>query len=249
MATPMSADGWLRALKSEGITKIVQMPNWKTHNRTAATGKEFGPVHGALIHHTAGVSSTMAQYVYNGTKALPGPLCHDFLAKDGTLYLVGHGRTNHAGTTTPEVKDAIIADHAPVSTMRNGAETVDANDFLYGLEIENKGDGKDPYTAAQMDVAVRWAAARLRYHGWKATSAWGHKEITTRKVDPSFDMTAFRKKVQERLDKPASAPSEPATKPPATTPPKPATTRAVPLTELDALKKSLAALTKIVEGL
>lgn len=246
MATPMSSGGWENALRIEGITKIVKTPGWATDGRDKATGKTFGPVHGALIHHTAGRDSL--KLVQEGTSALPGPLCHDYLAKDGTLYLIGTGRTNHAGTCTPAVRDAIIAEKTPVSSMRNGTESVDANDFLYGLEIENLGDGKDPYPAVQYAVAVKWAAARLRYHGWGANSAWGHKELTTRKIDPSFDMTKFRKDVAALLKiKPGTTPKPPA---PTTPPPaKPPTTKAVPVAELDALKKSLAALTKIVEGL
>lgn len=214
MATPMSADGWLNALRVEGITKIVQMPNWKTHNRDDETGKVFGPVYGVAIHHTAGVGPGMAEFCRKGSADLPGPLVQDFLAKDGTLYLVGHGRCNHAGSVTPAVRDAIKADKAPTGHEREqGAETVDGNDFLYGLEIENKGDGKDPYPAAQYAVAVKWAAARLRYHGWTANSAWGHKELTTRKTDPSFPkgMAQFRKDVAAVLAHPAGykAPTTP----------------------------------------
>jgi hypothetical protein len=144
-------------------------------------------------------------------------VCHDFLAKDGTLYVVGHGRTNHAGTTTPAVRDAIIAEQTPANQRTIGSETVDANDFLFGLEIENKGDGKDPYPAIQMDVAVRWATAIARFYGWGRNSVWGHGEITTRKVDPSFSMPTFRGRVADRLvinplnPAPAPAPSAPAT--------------------------------------
>jgi hypothetical protein len=160
----------------------------------------------------------MADFVYKGTSALPGPLCHDFLAKDGTLYLVGNGRTNHAGSVTPAVKAAIIAEDKPASQRSQGAETVDGNDFLYGIEIENRGNGTDPYPPAQYDVAVRWAAARARYHGWSANSVWGHKEITMRKIDPSFDMIKFRKDVAARLSKPATAPTVPVAVPVVTAP-------------------------------
>lgn len=193
----MSADQWLAALRAEGITKIVQMPDWRTHNRNHKGA--WGEVHGIVVHHTAGVGSWMADYCYSGTSSLPGPVCHEFLAKDGTLYLVGHGRANHAGTTTQNVYDSILREdmHPP---RPSGAETLDGNRFLYGLEIENKGDGKDPYPAAQYDVAVRWAAARARVHGWTAGSVRGHKEITTRKIDPSFSMDTFRGDVEARLN-------------------------------------------------
>lgn len=210
MATPMSAGGWENALRLEGITKIVKMPGWATHNRNHKGA--WGEVHGAVIHHTAGVGSGMADFCYNGTSALPGPLCHDFLAKDGTLYLVGNGRTNHAGTITEKAHNAILSEMMPLTgTFDPGSATepYDGNRELYGLEIENRGDGKDVYPEAQYDVAVRWAAARLRYHGWSAGSVAGHKEVTRRKIDPSFSMALFRVNVASRLSRPAGAPDAP----------------------------------------
>jgi hypothetical protein len=208
MATPWTPEQRIAAYKREGITKIVYMPGWQTHNRDDETGKPFGSVYGVAVHHTAGVGSGLAEYIRRGSTELPGPLSQDFLAKDGTLYVVGHGRCNHAGTVTPAVKAAIIAEQAPQRSLLDGTESVDGNDFLYGLEIENKGDGKDPYPAAQYDVAVRWATAHCRHHGWSRYSVWGHKEITRRKTDPSFDMVKFRTDVDRRLyTAPTPAPS------------------------------------------
>lgn len=205
MSAPWSFEDRLAAYRAAGITKIVIMKNAATHNRDEETGKPFGEVYGVAIHHTAGVGSGQKDVCYNGVAGLPGPLCHDFLAKDGTLYVVGHGRTNHAGTVTPAVKAAIKADKAPVASMRDGTETEDGNDFLFGLEIENKGDGKDPYPAAQYDVAVRWAYAHLNHYNWTKNSAWGHKELTKRKIDPSFPMGQFRTDVDKML---ADGPTE-----------------------------------------
>lgn len=198
MATPWTFAQRIAAYKAAGIKKIVIVKGAETRNRDGATGKAFGPVHGVLIHHTAGRDSKST--VTNGTASLPGPLCHDLLAKDGTLYVIGHGRTNHAGSCTPAVRDAIVDEKKPVASMRNGTESVDANDFLFGLEIENLGDGKDPYPTAQYDVAVKWAYAHLKHYGWSENSAWGHKELTTRKIDPTFDMNEFRGLVGELLD-------------------------------------------------
>lgn len=200
MATPWTFEQRLAAYRAEGITRITVMSGARTHSRDSATGRAFGPVYGLTIHHTAGVGSGMPSVIYNGVTGLPGPLAQDFLAKDGTLYVVGHGRCNHAGSVTPAVKAAIIAEQAPAGQRDAGSETEDGNDFLYGLEIENKGDGDDPYPAAQYDVAVRWAAAHLRHHGWGVNSAWGHKEITRRKIDPSFSMVKFRADVKARLE-------------------------------------------------
>jgi len=199
MSTPMTAAQWLAALRAEGITDIVEMPNWKTHNRNP--GRAWGDVHGLAVHHTAGVGTGMADYCYNGSAALPGPLVQDFLAKDGTLYLVGNGRCNHAGTIAANAHNAIVNEAMPFnSTLKPDAtEPYDGNRELYGLEIENRGDGSDPYPAKQMDVAVRWAAARCRVHDWTAGSIAGHKELTRRKTDPSFDIAGFRRIVRDRL--------------------------------------------------
>lgn len=196
----MSAAQWLAALRAEGITKIVEMPGWKTHNRNE--GRAWGEVHGLAVHHTAGVGTGMANYCYKGSAALPGPLVQDFLAKDGTLYLVGNGRCNHAGTIAANAHDAIANDAMPFTgTLKpDSSEPYDGNRELYGLEIENRGDGSDPYPAAQYDVAVRWAAARCRVHDWTAGSIAGHKELTRRKTDPSFSMPVFRENVRDRLD-------------------------------------------------
>lgn len=206
MATPWTFEERLAAYRAEGITKIVIMPGAKTHNRDAETGKAFGPVYGLTVHHTAGDwadDRDGAVFCFNGTSALPGPLCQDYVGEDGTLYVIGHGRCNHAGTTTQAVKNSLLAGRAPNMTDRGvGAENVDANDFMYGLEIENRGDGKDPYEPAQYDTAVRWAAAHIRHYakdGWDQNNAWGHKEITKRKPDPSFDMNRYRADVKARL--------------------------------------------------
>lgn len=209
MSVPMTADQWLAALKAEGITKIVQMDGWRTHNRNHK--RAWGEVHGVLIHHTVGVGTGMADYCYNGTPALPGPLCHDFLAKNGTLYLVGNGRTNHAGTIAANAHNAFAAETMPMNgTFKpDASEPYDGNRELYGLEIENRGDGSDPYPAAQYDVAVRWAAARCRFHGWTAGSVAGHKEVTRRKIDPSFSTALFRTHVAQRLAAKSPAPKPP----------------------------------------
>ena len=214
MAVPMTAPQMLKALRAEGV-RTVEMRGWATHNRNHKGA--WGEVYGVLIHHTAGVSSGMAQFCYDGTSALPGPLCHAMAAKNGKVHLVGHGRANHAGLIDANAMASLMAEDgkhpAPVK------DSVDGNRQLYGLEIENKGDGRDPYPAGQWDQSVRWAAAICRFHGWTAESVGAHKEVTRRKIDPSFNMRMFRLAVAARLkhaaswspgDVPTPAPAKPA---------------------------------------
>jgi hypothetical protein len=224
MATPLAASTLLAALKAEGC-KVVEYKSWRTHNRNSKGA--WGPVNGVMIHHTvsSGEDSSVA-LCYNGHSALPGPLCHTVGGKSGKLYMVGHGRANHAGSGDGDVLRAVINETAlPADNEAN----TDGNSRFYGLEIVNLGNGKDTYPAAQYDAAVRWAAAICRTHGWGAGSVIGHKEWQPGKIDPhgpvegrgAFDMNRFRADVAERLKHPASwnpgtsspAPAKPQTPP------------------------------------
>ncbi|MEU8713625.1 N-acetylmuramoyl-L-alanine amidase [Streptomyces sp. NPDC048663] len=201
MATPLTADAWLTVLRAEGV-HVAEYPGWRTRSRDAATGKTFGPVHGVLIHHTAATSS-LDGVARDGRPDLPAPLAHTHLAKTGLATMGSAGRANHAGLAAANVVAALTAEKTLPKQDRSS--TVDGNDCLYGIEIENRGDGKDPYPAVQYDAAVRWAAAICRHHGWSAASVAGHKETSVEgKVDPSFPMDQFRADVDERLKHSAS---------------------------------------------
>lgn len=219
MATPLSAAKMLAVLKAEGLT-VHEHSGWATHNRDSATGKTFGPVIGVLIHHTAGHNDR--ELCYNGRSGLPGPLCHSWLGKTDGLWMIGHGRANHAGMVDLDVLNA-LRDEAPLP--HDDVANVDGNDSLYGLEIENLGKDGDPYPDAQYQQAVLWAAALCRAHGWSEKSIAGHKEVQPGKVDPSFDMDDFRADVKKQL----------AAKPETTTPSKPTGSAKKPKVDLSRL--------------
>jgi hypothetical protein len=198
MATPLTADVIVAALKAEGV-KVAEHAGWRTHNRNSKG--PWGPVRGVVIHHTAGTNSL--ELCYDGRSDLPGPLCHTHLAKTGVATMVGNGRANHAGTFAANAVTA-MTNESTTHPRPDVAEPVDGNAIAYGIEVENLGNGTDTYPAAQYETAVRWAAALCRAHGWSAESVIGHREGTRRKTDPSFSMTAFRAAVAERLTHPAS---------------------------------------------
>ncbi|MEO3749740.1 N-acetylmuramoyl-L-alanine amidase [Streptomyces sp. B6B3] len=205
MATPLSADRVLSALRDEGV-KVVEYKSWRTHNRNHVGA--WGPVHGVMIHHTVttGTQSTV-DLCYDGRSDLPGPLCHGVIAKDGTCYLVGHGRANHAGSGDGDVLDAVIAE----SSLPADNETdTDGNIHFYGFECVNLGDGQDPWPPEQVEAVVRASAALCRAHGWGndgPTSVIGHLEWQPGKIDPrgpGVSMGDIRERVTERLDHPPS---------------------------------------------
>jgi len=162
-----------------------------------------------MIHHTvtSGTASSV-ELCYNGHSSLPGPLCHGVIAKDGTIYLVGNGRANHAGSGDDDVLRAVIDERElPADNEAN----TDGNRHFYGFEAINLGDGKDPWPAAQREAIVRASAAICRAHGWTHRSVIGHKEWQPGKIDPrtgtgGVDVSppVLRRLIDERLTHPAN---------------------------------------------
>jgi hypothetical protein len=201
MATPLAADRLLAALRKEGLT-VVEHRDWRNNNRNHKG--PWGPVNGVMIHHTvtSGTSSSV-ELCYNGHSSLPGPLCHGVIAKNGTVYLVGNGRTNHAGLGDDDVLRAVIDERElPADNEAN----TDGNRHFYGFECVNLGNGEDPWPAAQLEAIEKAAAAICRAHGWSHRSTIGHLEWQPGKVDPrGFSMDDMRDRIQARLGRPAGS--------------------------------------------
>ncbi|MER5433884.1 peptidoglycan-binding protein [Streptomyces sp. NPDC002588] len=217
MANPLSADALVAALRSEGVT-VVEHSGWRTHNRNSKGS--WGPVNGVIIHHTvtSGTSNSVS-ICFNGYSALPGPLCHGVIAKDGTVHLVGNGRANHAGSGDGDVLRAVVAESTTLPAPNQN--DTDGNVHFYGFECVNLGDGKDPWPDVQLEAMVRASAALCRAHGWSAHSVIGHKEWTNTKIDPrGFAMADFRDRVAARL---GAGPTGPSTTKPAAYQPFPGT--------------------------
>ncbi|MFE2112061.1 peptidoglycan-binding protein [Streptomyces microflavus] len=215
MATPLSADRLLKALRDEGL-HVVEHRSWRTNNRNHKG--PWGPTHGVMIHHTvsAGTASSV-ELCYNGHSALPGPLCHGVIDKAGTVHLVANGRANHAGLGDDDVLRAVVAERElPPDDEAN----TDGNRHFYGFEAVNLGDGKDPWPEVQLLAIERAAAAVCRAHGWSERSVIGHLEWQPGKVDPrGFTMNSMRTRIGARLDRDPDGPAEPEEpKPPAKPP-------------------------------
>lgn len=199
MANPLSADAALKALRSIGLT-VVETPGWKTRNRNHKGA--WGPVHGVMLHHTVtrGTKSTV-NVIVNGRPDLPGPLSQGMIAKDGTVYLTGWGRCNHAGLGDPDVLNAVIAERA---LPKKKSATIDGNARFYGFECENLGDGHDPWPQVQVRSMVLASAALIHAHGWGTngpTSVIGHCEWQIGKIDPyPLSMDDIRRQVAGVVD-------------------------------------------------
>jgi len=159
-----------------------------------------------MIHHTvsSGTENSVA-LCYNGHSELPGPLCHGVIDKEGTVWLVGWGRANHAGGGDGDVLNAVINENygerpPPTDKHQGSAGAVDGNARFYGFECINLGNGTDPWPEAQLDAIERASAALCRAHGWSAKSVIGHLEWSDWKSDPKgFTMPFMRARIAERL--------------------------------------------------
>ncbi|MEV0115886.1 N-acetylmuramoyl-L-alanine amidase [Streptomyces sp. NPDC050844] len=195
MAPPLSPGSFLDALRDEGLI-VVEVGDWEHHNRNHKG--PWGPVHGVVIHHTVtSGSARTVQICRDGHAALPGPLCHGVITKDGRVHLVGYGRANHAGLGDPDVLRAVIAEKAPPI---DDEATADGNRHFYGFECENLGDGKDPWPAAQLLAIEKVSAALCRRHGWSVRSVIRHLDWQPGKIDPrGIDWLAMRERITARL--------------------------------------------------
>jgi len=173
---------WLPdALRDEGLTVAV-VSGWKTRGAP----DPFAP-RGAMFHHTAsgrlsGVAPSLS-IVTHGRPDLPGPLCHVLVDRKGLAHVVASGRANHAGLGGPW-RDV------PFNS---------GNSFLVGVEVENDGVG-EPWSETVLDACDKVFTAILKHFGRDASWCVGHKEYTSRKIDPSLDMGRYRDRLRRFME-------------------------------------------------
>lgn len=176
------------ALRNGGIG-FWESPGWRGRGQGGMSG-----VRAIIIHHTAGGGSNDWKIVQNGRAGLRGLLSQMTFERDGGVRLLGAGQAWHAGTG-----------YWPTIGRNN------ANAWTIGIEGVSRGVGND-WTAAQRREYPRVAAALCRHYRLPAEAVIGHKEWTSRKIDPGdWDMNDFRNEVRRHLA--GGAPTAPAPAP------------------------------------
>lgn len=192
--------GLARVARKTGYP-VVERSGWKTRGHG-----QMGTIRSIICHHTASANTGNAPalgYVESNRGALPGPLAQYVLGRDGTIFVVAAGLCWHAGKV---------------------GKAAHGNKHAIGIEAENDGRG-EKWGPAQYDSYVKLCRALRDEFKLPTSAILGHKEVGIpkgRKIDPTFDMGAFRKYVAkgEYLDsdkvgtvKPAGSVSKPAAKP------------------------------------
>jgi hypothetical protein len=165
------------ACRKSGLT-VVEDAGWRTRGHGP-----MGPVAGIVCHHTAGPATGDApslRVVRDGRPDLPGPLSNIVLGRSGTVYVVAAGLSYHAGVTFLPIEDNYSA-----------------------VGIEGEATGVDAWPDVQMDAYVRLCRALCDHYCVSYDNVWGHKEVAKplgRKIDPNFDMNAFRARIRGEDD-------------------------------------------------
>lgn len=166
---------------------VIETAGWET------AGKDGFNPRGGVCHHD-GFPSTVSganavALLHRGRPDVPGPLCQIWLDDDydltGTpgdpaIYIISSGRANHAG--------------------KGGWNGLSGNTSVWGIEARNTGGPHDPWSPQMMECYLRVCCALAHKLGHGSEMVCAHKEwAPRRKIDPTFDMSAFRRAMKDRL--------------------------------------------------
>ncbi|GAA1955776.1 hypothetical protein GCM10009798_13770 [Nocardioides panacihumi] len=176
----------LAAVARKTSLDVIEVPGWETRGRG-----EMSDVRAVVCHHTATLNRTddmpSLPTLINGRSDLAGPLSHFGLSRSGKVYVVAAGRCNHAGT------------------VQNPSW---GNSHSIGIEAEATGTDST-WPEIQMAAYAQLCRVLADHYGLSVSAVLGHKEVADppgRKIDPNFDMTAFRLRVSALGGAPAPAP-------------------------------------------
>ncbi|MFN3430772.1 MAG: N-acetylmuramoyl-L-alanine amidase, partial [Candidatus Sericytochromatia bacterium] len=132
---------------------VVSMPS---PNRNSRGGAKIDTI---VLHHTAGggTAQDVGRYFQNPANEVSS---HYIVGKDGTIV--------------QPVADGDRSWHAGPSEFKG---RTDVNDFSLGIEIVNRGDGKDPYTDAQYVALGKLVAFMMSEYGIPMDRLTGHKDV------------------------------------------------------------------------
>lgn len=206
MAAPMTPAQMLAVAKSTGFP-VNTYTGWET--RTRNSGGTFTP-RGVVVHITAGGLGSRTAEAYIRDIILGDPQV-SFKAQfvtspDGTIWLVGTGRANHAGYCSDRAAKAFTAASFPTSgTVDWRGRDCNPGEFTYGIE----NIAGSSMTGRQRAASVALCSAIARHYGWSGGEMAGHGEIASDRsaADPNLNMGQFRADVMAAVKGGTAAPA------------------------------------------
>jgi hypothetical protein len=167
----------LAAVAAKTNLEVIEVSGWQTQGRG-----EMSDVRAVVCHHTATLNRTAdmpsLDTLIKGRPDLSGPLAHFGLSRSGKVYVIAAGRCNHAGT------------------VQNPSW---GNSHSIGIEAEATGTDAT-WPEVQMAAYAQLCRVLVDHFGLSVSAVLGHKEVADppgRKIDPNFDMAAFRARISE----------------------------------------------------
>ena len=191
---------WLpEALRLWGV-EVREMDGWKNRGQG-----DFTDIQGVMVHHT-GAANTSPEIIAFGHSALRGLLSQIHLDPKGVATMCGVGIAYHAGEADPGRGGPAGQGYVTRPSVSGPKTYTSGNARYIGIEAQHSGNPRDPWPEAQMEAYARCCAAISWFLGYGTDRVIGHKEYApSRKVDPSFQMEGFRRRVQWLLDNPPAA--------------------------------------------
>jgi len=159
------------ACRGSGL-RVVEVDGWPSRGHGQMSG-----VRTIVCHHTAGPPTGEAPSL---NFIRDRGLAQLVLGRSGTVYVVAAGLCFHAGVV-----------HEPNMGNR------------WAIGIEAEATGTAPWPRVQYDAYARLCAALAGHYRVPVARVLGHKEVAApagRKIDPNFDMVAFRALVADHLE-------------------------------------------------
>ena len=179
--------------------EVREYPNWRQRGQG-----DFTDIWGVMCHHT-GAANTSPKIIAEGHSALRGVLSQIHLDPQGVATICAAGLAFHAGEGyLPGLGGGYVT--RPTKSPNKSFPVGNAR--MIGIEAQHAGTPGVPWPERQMEAYSRICAALCWFHDWPLSRVAGHKEYALpkgRKVDPSFDMEGFRRRVQHQLDNPPAA--------------------------------------------
>src|SRR5690606_29788027 len=159
------------ACRGSGL-RVVEVDGWQSRGHGQMSG-----VRTIVCHHTAGPPTGEVPSL---NFIRDRGLAQLVLGRSGTVYVVAAGLCFHAGVV-----------HEPNMGNR------------WAIGIEAEATGTAPWPMVQYQAYARLCAALAGHYRVAVARVLGHKEVaapTGRKIDPNFDMVAFRALVADHLE-------------------------------------------------
>jgi hypothetical protein len=148
---------------------VTWYPGWETRSRSSGG---YDGLYGIAVHHTASSTTTDRDTRYQWVTCPERPVGAMLLGRAGEIFVGAAGATNCQGVGGPR------------NTSKGTIPANRGNQYAFAIEAANNGVG-EPWPDIQQDNYIAVVQRLCNAYGFIASDVFGHREWTTRKIDPA----------------------------------------------------------------